>query len=348
MWFENTCYNFTRKKLDAERMINVYPEDNAKNWAISSDTLGRIQTATGHGITTTHGHDAFGNKISHQANPTPSTMINWTFPVMTNNRVPATTSAGAQTWWQYSANGEATQIGKAPGGNYIQFGWDALGLLKTVSDNGNSHEFTYNLSGLRIRDKRTGINAHDKRYVYTTGGILMSAYELNSSQQVTSRRDVVYANGEAIAEIDSNNNIYELHNNYLGTPRYITNGNTGQSTKGQVVGEQSFGPYGEQMAGTFNGKTLPSGYRPLTGYTGHLNEDLTGLIYMKGRYYSPLWHRFINSDQGVDPYSINQYAYVNGRPFMATDPSGMEAKWYRTIVNGETFSQVLLRNYTQK
>ena len=97
-------------------------------------------------------------------------------------------------------------------------------------------------------------------------------------------------------------------------PRYITNGNTGQSTKGQVVGEQSFGPYGEQMAGTFNGKTLPSGYRPLTGYTGHLNEDLTGLIYMKGRYYSPLWHRFINSDQGVDPYSINQYASVIAGP----------------------------------
>ena len=94
----------------------------------------------------------------------------------------------------------------------------------------------------------------------------------------------------------------------------------------RFVGEQSFGPYGEQMAGTFGGKTLPSGYRPLTGYTGHLNEDLTGLIYMRGRYYSPLWHRFINSDQGVDPYSINQYAYVNDRPFMATDPSGM-AVW---------------------
>ena len=30
-------------------------------------------------------------------------------------------------------------------------------------------------------------------------------------------------------------------------PRYITNGNTGQSTKGQVVGEQSFGPYGNAV-----------------------------------------------------------------------------------------------------
>jgi hypothetical protein len=45
---------------------------------------------------------------------------------------------------------------------------------------------------------------------------------------------------------------------------------------------------------------------------------------MKGRYYSPLWHRFVNSDQGVDPMSLNQFAYVNGMPFMATDPSGMK------------------------
>jgi hypothetical protein len=51
---------------------------------------------------------------------------------------------------------------------------------------------------------------------------------------------------------------------------------------------------------------------------------------MKGRYYSPLWHRFINSDQGVDPASINQYAYVGGSPFMAKDPSGMQIWCYVT------------------
>ena len=115
---------------------------------------------------------------------------------------------------------------------------------------------------------------------------------------------------------------------HLGSPRYITSGSTGR-----IVGEQAFGPYGEQLVGTFNGKTLPSGYRPLTGYTGHLNEDLTGLVYMKGRYYSPLWHRFINSDQGVDPRSVNQFAYVGGSPFMAADPSGMA---YRCVFRTDT------------
>jgi RHS repeat-associated protein len=132
-----------------------------------------------------------------------------------------------------------------------------------------------------------------------------------------------------------------MTNDHLGTPRYITAGNAQPNVaRGQLAGQQAFGPYGEEMRGTFNtsnGQTqaLPTGYAPITGYTGHLNEDLTGLIYMKGRYYSPLWHRFINSDQGVDPNSINQYAYVGGRPFMATDPSGMQM-WclFKTIIYG--------------
>jgi len=88
---------------------------------------------------------------------------------MTDNRVPAQTTTGAQTWWQYNANGEATWVGKAPGGNRIE---PRLGLLRAVSDSGNAHEFTYNPSGLRIRDKRAGTNSHDKRYIYTTGGTL--------------------------------------------------------------------------------------------------------------------------------------------------------------------------------
>jgi len=54
------------------------------------------------------------------------------------------------------------------------------------------------------------------------------------------------------------------------------------------------------------------GCRPVTGYTGHLAEDATGLIY------SP--------DRGADPACPNQYSYAGGRPFSATDPSGLRAQ----------------------
>ena len=74
-------------------------------------------------------------------------------------------------------------------------------------------------------------------------------------------------------------------------------------------------------------QTTGHGVRTFRGHDdfgNNIYHQATGLIYIRGRYYSPKWHRFINSDQGVDPNSINQFAYVNGRPFMATDPSGME------------------------
>ena len=135
------------------------------------------------------------------------------------NSPPNRNENGAQTWWQYRNNGEASWIGKTAGGDKIQLDWDGLGLLKAVSDiAGNTvnaqHDFTYAPSGLRIRDKRTGTaraTPHDKRYAYTTGGALLTAYDLSptNTNTITGRRDIVYANGEAIAEIDQNNNIYE-------------------------------------------------------------------------------------------------------------------------------------------
>jgi len=47
-------------------------------------------------------------------------------------------------------------------------------------------------------------------------------------------------------------------------------------------------------------------------------------VHMKGRYYSPVWHRFVSSDHGADPNQMNQMAYCGGAPHMRTDPSGMQ------------------------
>ncbi|MBI3487549.1 MAG: RHS repeat-associated core domain-containing protein [Acidobacteria bacterium] len=131
-----------------------------------------------------------------------------------------------------------------------------------------------------------------------------------SSNSMVGSRDVIYLDGRAIAEMDSAGLVHELHNDHLGTPRLITNGITGS-----VEGSQTYGPYGETIGGW--------GYVPLTGYTGHIQTEPNGLIYMRGRFYSPAWHQFLNSDQGADPAQGNQYAYAGGNPFTRVDPSGM-------------------------
>lgn len=133
------------------------------------------------------------------------------------------------------------------------------------------------------------------------------------------KRDVIYLGSEAIAEIDANG-IYELHNDHLGTPKIITHGSG--SNVGKIAGTQYFSPYGEYL--TYNSNTA---YQPVIGYTGHAQTDPSGLIYMRGRYYSPMWHRFLNSDQGVDPVQLNQRAYVGGRPFGVVDFSGLSSAY---------------------
>jgi len=145
------------------------------------------------------------------------------------------------------------------------------------------------------------------------------------------KRDIIYLGGVAIAEIDANG-LHELHCDALGTPRLITN------AAGVVEGAQTFGPYGETLSAW--------GYAPITGYTGHLQAEPSGLIYMRGRFYSPAWHRFLNGDQGVDPNQMNQFAYVGGRPFAGVDPSGMlalspeQAKLGNYIANAKAYDSL--------
>lgn len=78
-------------------------------------------------------------------------------------------------------------------------------------------------------------------------------------------------------------------------------------------------PYGNVAAGT-----VPNAL----GFTGHVNDAETGLIYMQQRYYDPIAGRF----QSVDPLitdaesgkSFNRYEYVNSNPFRFTDPDGRD------------------------
>jgi len=56
-------------------------------------------------------------------------------------------------------------------------------------------------------------------------------------------------------------------------------------------------------------------------------NDGTGLLYYRSRYYSPILHRFISEDP-IRFWSrdTNFYAYVSNRPLNAVDPLGLDAK----------------------
>lgn len=321
----------------------AYTYDDATNilktageWTLTHDNLGRLSEADGFGITTAHASDAYGNSILHTASANgsavPVTFRNYTFDPLVNNQIPGLTKTGATTGWNTNLRGEATVAGVAAldGTTSVGLGWDGLGVVKSASWATGNQTYLYAPSGMRVSLTDAYASANNRKYAYTASGLLLGEYKASTTAP-TWNRDVIYLGSEAIAEIDASG-IHELHNDHLGSPRFMTKGTGtwGSSLIGTADGTQAFGPYGEQVSRT--------GYLALTGYTGHLQTDASGLIYMRGRYYSPAWHRFVNSDQGVDPRSLNQFTYVGGRTLGWKDPTGMTA----TYLNGFPIEASLL------
>lgn len=62
------------------------------------------------------------------------------------------------------------------------------------------------------------------------------------------------------------------------------------------------------------------------GFTGHVNDSNTGLVYMGARYYDPQIGQFISADPYTaapgNNYSITRYGYANGNPYKYNDPNG--------------------------
>ena len=86
-----------------------------------------------------------------------------------------------------------------------------------------------------------------------------------------------------------------------------------------------YGTYGE-----LEGHEGTSAVRFLYNGRDGVQTDLTGLYYMRARYYNPEIKRFINQDVllgGIeDSTSLNRYSYVNGNPVNYIDPFGLEAQ----------------------
>jgi RHS repeat-associated protein len=74
---------------------------------------------------------------------------------------------------------------------------------------------------------------------------------------------------------------------------------------GNITATFDYKPYGGQAMGT-----PPTG----PGYTGHVNDPDSGLVYMQARYYDPSIGRFLSRDPAGQKAGFNDYAYVVNNP----------------------------------
>jgi RHS repeat-associated core domain len=103
---------------------------------------------------------------------------------------------------------------------------------------------------------------------------------------------------------------------------------------GNVIARYDYTPYGSSVASLGNPPDGP-------GYTGHVNDPETGLVYMQARYYQPLG-RFLSPDP-VAPspgniFGFNRYTYVNNNPITRTDPDGRQ-----TAAPGDGLEEEMVR-----
>jgi RHS repeat-associated core domain len=89
--------------------------------------------------------------------------------------------------------------------------------------------------------------------------------------------------------------------------------------QGNIIASYDYAPYGSQALGT-----APDG----PGYTGHVNDPDTGLVYMQARYYDPSTGRFLSVDP-VQPaagnsFNFNRYDYTSNNPVNHIDPDGRQ------------------------
>lgn len=92
--------------------------------------------------------------------------------------------------------------------------------------------------------------------------------------------------------------------------------------QGAIVSRNDYAPYGSAAP---NMDAAPDG----PGYTGHVNDPDTGLVYMQARYYDPVVGRFLSEDPVGpavgNPYNFNRFAYANNNPIVNMDADGRTA-----------------------
>src|SRR5690606_25952428 len=101
------------------------------------------------------------------------------------------------------------------------------------------------------------------------------------------------------------------HTDALGSPVVVTRQNR------DIVEETEYEPYGQVL-----NRPMHDG----PGYTGHVEDAATGLVYMQQRYYDPMLGIFLSVDPvtayGGDMRHFNRYAYAYNNPYKFTDPDG--------------------------
>ncbi len=180
-------------------------------------------------------------------------------------------------------------------------------LIRVSRDGSVVGEYFYDGQGRRVKKLASGVVT---LYHYDYAGNLIA--ETDGSG--TPLRDYVYLNGERVAMriYGPQAGWYYFVNDHLGTPQKIV------SASGEVVWAAAYLPFGEAQIVT---EIVANNFR----FPGQYYDAESGLHYNWNRYYDPKTGRYLTPDPIGLEGGVNLYAYVDGNPVNASDPSGLYA-----------------------
>jgi RHS repeat-associated protein len=216
-----------------------------------------------------------------------------------NNRLSSISNGSGTTVYGHDLQGNVSQRGTR------SFSFDIGNRMASASG-----AATYSYDGLGRRIRSVHSDGTTRTFVYSQSGQLMTSTRSGGPLPASTTHHG-WLGGRLIVEQDSVNGVEFVHTDGLGSPVARS------SSSGALISRTRWEPYGAVAAGVSPERV---------GYTGHVNDGETGLVYMQQRYYDPIAGRFLSVDPvTTDPRTgdhFNRYFYAENSPYVFIDPDG--------------------------
>ena len=270
------------------------------------DAMERLTKESLNGAVTSYGYDLAGNRITKSTD-------------------------GRTEKYFYNNRNQLTELHREK--DVVRYSYDPAGNLTEenylTADGASTKKLHYVYDVYNRNVSVTGDDFTQKNH-YDAEGYRDSITE---KDKVT---NFVYQGGMLLHELDEDKNParhYVLGNEYIGLDHnyYLTDEQGSVryvlDAAGNVQNDYQYDAFGQRIAGHEN---IPNRLR----YNAQIEDDLTGLYYLRARYYNTGIGRFTQEDVIYND-GLNLYAYCSSNPVMYSDPSGFAKKPCKSKVGGE-------------
>ena len=260
------------------------------------DAMERLTKESLNGAVTAYGYDLAGNRITKSTD-------------------------GRTEKYFYNNRNQLTELHREK--DVVRYSYDPAGNLTEenyhTADGASTKKLHYAYDVYNRNVSVTGDDFTQKNH-YDAEGYRDSITE---KDKVT---NFVYQGGMLLHELDEEKNParhYVLGNEYIGLDHnyYLTDEQGSvryvMDAAGNVQNDYQYDAFGQRIAGQEN---IPNRLR----YNAQIEDDLTGLYYLRARYYNTGIGRFTQEDVIYND-GLNLYAYCSSNPVMYADPSGYQS-----------------------